>query len=268
MLGSRNLIRSSHGAAEAIVNERVYESLPSHLRHEVTLHRSNDIGRMVNYIAIGSHSAETSKSSMRWYRLKSIYLQFFYGASRPFVPDELKQKANEDDLFIRRFLRKTAAAGRLVETSEGWVPTPSAARRAQNFFESSGFASDDSNSYFNLSLPSHYHNFSIAYSTLILNLDPRATVLGMAIEWALWEAELSGSCGVTANRLSKRLDVTKSSLSAAILKLYQANIIKEMPDPIDGRSKIVTLWQGHPLYLAKRRLIEEVLLPAKLSSVR
>jgi DNA-binding transcriptional ArsR family regulator len=222
---------------------------------------------MVNYIAVGAHCAETSKSSMRWYRLKCIYLQIFYSKSRPFEANQLLREANEDGLFIRRFLRKSTEAGRFMETSEGWVPTVSATRRAEAMFETSGLDAEDSNTYFNFSLPSHYHVFSISYSTLVLRVDPRATVLGMAIEWALWEAELAGNCGLTANKLSSRLDVTKSSLSAAILKLYQAHVVREIPDPIDGRAKIVSLWSGHPLYPLKRRLVEEMLQSATRSNL-
>ena len=242
-----------------LLNERVSESVPPRLNQQLAAHRSCDIGRMVNYIAVGAHAAETSKSSLRWYRVKSIYMQSFYGRARPFDPDQLMQQADEESLFIRRFLIKSVQAGRFVETSEGWVPTRSAIRRVESFFETAGLNLEASNNYFNLSVAPHYHEFSIAYSGLILRLDPRATVLGMAIEWALWEAALAGSCGLTAKKLSSRLGITKSSLSSAILKLYQAGIIEEMPDPSDGRARILSLWPGHPLYSLKRHLVEEAL---------
>lgn len=244
---------------ELLLNERVSESVPPRLNQQLAAHRSCDIGRMVNYIAVGAHAAETSKSSLRWYRVKSIYMQSFYGRARPFDPDQLMRQADEERLFIRRFLIKSVQAGRFVETSEGWVPTRSAIRRAESFFETAGLNLEASNNYFNLSVAPHYHEFSIAYSGLILRLDPRATVLGMAIEWALWEAALAGSFRLTAKKLSSRLGITKSSLSSAILKLYQAGIIEEMPDPSDGRARILSLWPGHPLYSLKRHLVEEAL---------
>lgn len=244
---------------QLLVNERVKESLPACLSAQIDTHQSSDIGRMVNYIAIGTHVTETSKSSMRWYRLKCIYMHFFYAQARPFGSDELMRTAGEDKLFIKRFLRKSSEAGRFVETSDGWVPTPSAIRRAEGLFGTSGFNLTDSSTYFNVSVPWHYQDFSIKYSTLILQLDPRATVLGMAVEWALWEAELDGGYGLTANRLSTRLEVNKSSLSAAILKLYQLNVISEMIDPMDGRAKILSLSSAHPLYLLKKQLIQDTL---------
>lgn len=252
-------ISPSARTSELRVNERIKESLPPRLLLQLESNRACDIGRMVNYIAAGMHLAETSKSSMRWYRAKSIYMQTFYGRSHPFDPNQLFNQADEESLFVRRFLRRTAGAARFLESSEGWVPTHSARRRAEGFFESAGFELKESSTYFNLSIPRRYHDFSIAYSGLILRFAPRSTVLGMAIEWVLWEAAYKGSSGLTAKKLSSRLQVTKSSLSAAILKLYQAGIVREIPDPDDGRAKLLSLRPEHPLYVLKRRLVEETL---------
>ena len=49
-----------------LLNERVSESVPPRLNQQLGAHRSCDIGRMVNYIAVGAHAALRCSATRRF----------------------------------------------------------------------------------------------------------------------------------------------------------------------------------------------------------
>lgn len=207
---------------------------------------------------------QTSKTSLRTYRLKCHLMGQFFDLSQACSSDEaeLSLVVNEPIAFVRRYLRQAVLKNRIEIIGQKIWPKIGLVRDHRAWFCKAGQLIQERDSVFGFQTAYPSIGFAGDFSALVLRHAPGATLTQVCILFALWEAKIVfRRSELTASELASRLGLCKSTLSTAIEGLVASQQLHARGDPNDDRMKRISLVLNNESVQRQQDLIRTFLQP-------
>jgi DNA-binding MarR family transcriptional regulator len=208
---------------------------------------------------------QTSKTSLRTYRLKCHLMGQFFDLNQACTADEvaLSRVVNEPVAFVRRYLRRAVLKDRMEIIGQEIWPKMGLVRDHRAWFCKAGQLIQERDSVFGFQTAYPSIGFVGDFAALVLKHAPGATLTQVCILLALWEAKiLDRQSQLTARDLASRLGLCKSTLSTAIEGLVASQQqLHVRVDPNDDRMKRLSLVLNNESVQRQQDLIRTFLQP-------
>ena len=202
---------------------------------------------------------QTSKTSIRAYRLKTFLNAAFFDAQNPvrFDIEFIAGEIGDAPEFVTRRLIALFDAGRICH-EEGWLfPETSLIEAHRNCFADNNVPFRITENRFKIQAPYPLIGLSGKYAQLLRDCGERATLSQFCVELALWEANcMRGQTGMTALEIGHRINLQKSTLSTCIKAMCEHGQLEVKAHPWDERKTLLMLNPSHPIYREKYRLLK------------
>ena len=212
------------------------QALPKRSRHALSM--------VTTMSSLALAQMQTSKTSLRTYRLKCHLMSRFFDLNKACTADEAKlgREVNEPVAFVRRYLRQAVLKDRIEIIGQEIWPKTGLVRDHREWFCKAGQFIQERESAFGFQTAYPSIGFAGDFSGFVLKHAPAATLTHVCILLALWEAKIVfRRSELTARDLASRLGLCKSTLSTAIMGLVTSEQLLARADPNDDRIVLLSL---------------------------